>query len=359
MKAYLVLDTKEVFFGRWHGGISQVGEVVFNTSHSGYEEIATDPSYCNQIIVMTSSMQGNYGCDKNFWESKDIHIKAFICLEVQQTKRESSWVKMLSAQGIPVVSELDTRKLVLRLRSGGTPWGAIVQSETKESAQKLGLEMIQAKKSEIKKQNAYDWPSLVSTKKFYSISGSNESGPKVAILDFGVKQNIIRELQKRCSEVGVFPCASTREDLEVWSPDGILLSNGPGDPSLVEGAPERVNKLVGWKPIMGICMGHQILCIALGGKTYKLTFGHRGANHPIKDKILDRIYMTSQNHGYAVDAESLSSDIEISHINLNDNTVAGISYLKKKCFSVQFHPESHPGPREAESLFDHFIGMLL
>lgn len=349
-KAYLVLETGEIYTGKWHGGKAQAGEVVFNTSHSGYEEIATDPSYFSQIVVMTSAMQGNYGIHPEDRESEKIFIEGFICQQLQTTERDSQWQQWLQSQGVPVVSEFDTRTIVKRLRQGGTPWGALVPARDLESAQKLILE---------KKKLEMDWVHLVSRSSTAVLPGEAAMGPRVAVLDLGTKSNIIRELQKRCSEVHLFSSRTTFEDIMKCQPQAILLTNGPGNPEDVQVAPDVIKKIIGKLPIFGICMGHQVLSLALGAKTYKLKFGHRGANHPIKDLLLNKIYMTSQNHGYAVKADTLPKEVEITHWNLNDNTVAGIYSEKLKCLSVQFHPESRPGPHEAEELFDFFIEKMI
>lgn len=351
MKGFLVLETGEVFEGLWMGGAARAGEVVFNTSHSGYEEMATDPSYFSQILVTSAPMQGNYGVGDHFWESSQIHIRGFVCLEIQNSKRESSWLNRLIHKQIPVLTEIDTRKLIFRLRDQGTVWGALVSEDTKEQAIEEAKSLIRQAKNKDK-----DWVHLVSVKEATQYRGHNPKGPRIALLDFGFKMNILRELQKRCRDVCVFPSRSTAADIAAWSPDGIMLSNGPGDPSDVQVAPDTVKDLLGKYPIFGICMGHQILSLALGYETYPLKFGHRGSNHPIKDTVLNKVYMTAQNHGYAVKSNSNGpDDIEVTHVNLNDNTVAGIRSQKLKCLSVQFHPESHPGPHDAELLFDYFI----
>ncbi|MBT4761235.1 MAG: glutamine-hydrolyzing carbamoyl-phosphate synthase small subunit [Bdellovibrionaceae bacterium] len=353
MNGYIVLETGECFPGKWQGGEPAAGEVVFNTSHSGYEEIATDPSYFSQIMVFTSAMQGNYGADSAVWESDSIHLQGVVCLEMQKSIRDRSWLDKLEEFSVPVISEVDTRKLVLHLRDHGTVWGAMVQADSEEKAMVLANALI-----ETKKNKDADWVYQVSTKEAFEVEGEKPLGPKVAILDFGSKQNIIRELKTRCSKIKVFNSRTSAEEIRAWSPDGIMLTNGPGDPSEVKVTVSTVSELLGQKFIFGICMGHQILCRALGGSTYRLKFGHRGSNHPVKDEILNKIYMTSQNHGYAVKHDSLPSAVKVSHTNLNDNTVSGISCPSKNCLSVQFHPESHPGPRESDVIFDYFIEQL-
>lgn len=353
MSAYLVLETGEVYIGEWHCGQNRAGEVVFNTSNTGYEEIATDPSYYSQIVVMTAPMQGNYGVDKDFWESKKLWIEGFICLQIQNTNRNQSWLKRLEENKIPLVSGLDTRELVLRLRQG-TPWGALVQANSEEEAKRIAQYLIQQKKKTEK-----DWVHVASRKEVEIRPGSKQNGPKIAVLDFGAKENIFRELAKYSSELKIFPSRAAVQDILNYQPDGIMLTNGPGDPADVQIAPQTVRSLIGKKPIFGICMGHQILAIAMGAKTYKLKFGHRGANHPIKDQILKQVYMTSQNHGYAVDPSTLPTHVQVTQKNLNDETVAGIFDEKNKCLGIQYHPESCPGPHEAQGLFQFFTEKML
>ncbi|MGZ3692486.1 MAG: glutamine-hydrolyzing carbamoyl-phosphate synthase small subunit [Pseudobdellovibrio sp.] len=353
-RSFLVLES-----GEWFEGLhldlqtpfpEKAGEVVFNTSHSGYEEIATDPSYFSQIVVMTAPMQGNYGADDTVWESSRLWIQGFVCVQMQNTKRENSWLRRLIENKVPVLTEVDTRKLVIQLRSSGTPWGALVQSATPEQA-------IEKAQTLIKKQKVLDadWVYLCSRQQAEDIKGKKPKGPRVAVLDFGSKQNILRELVERCSSIRVFPSRTEAKVIADWKPDSLMLTNGPGDPAEVKVAPQTVQHFLGKIPVFGICMGHQVLSLALGAKTYKLKFGHRGANHPIRDELLNQIYMSSQNHGYAVDDKTLPADVVVTHRNLNDQTVAGFFSKKLNCLGIQYHPESHPGPHEATRLFDFFV----
>lgn len=356
-KVFLVLDDGDFFEGVGYSGQScfpeKAGEVVFNTTHSGYEEIATDPSYLNQIVVMTAPMQGNYGSDITDWESVRIWIHGFVCLQMQSSKQNSSWADLLVKNNVPILTEIDTRKLTIKLRNQGTPWGALVVAENFEQALEKSKKLIlSAKKTEP------DWVWLASRKESQHRVGKKPNGPRVAVLDFGCKENILRELELRCSEIKIFSSRTPSDVIKSFNPEALMLTNGPGDPSAVEKSVEIVKSFLGQIPVFGICMGHQILGLALGAQTYKLKFGHRGANHPIKDLLLNKIYISSQNHGYAIDEKTLPTDVKVTHINLNDQTVAGFYSEKMNCLGIQYHPESHPGPHDAVMLFDYFVNVM-
>lgn len=348
----LILETGDIFTGSFFGSQAQAGELVFNTSHSGYEEIATDPSYYNQILIMTNPLQGNYSTHSDFWESQKIWIKSLVCLEIQNSLRDKSWLSQLQDHNVPVLSSVDTRSLVLNLRKHGTLWAAVLPVSKNSKQEAFDL----IKKTKCTQQ---DWTQKVCITSPKEFQGDKAQGPKLALIDFGYKKNILREMLKRSQKVCVFPSYSKLQSLIEYQPDGVILSNGPGDPKNVIDGTRLVKQLVSRVPLFGICMGHQILAQAMGAKTYKLKFGHRGSNHPIQDHLLNKIYISTQNHGYAVEKASLPKDLQLSHTNLNDNTVAGVYSKTQHCLGVQFHPEHCPGPKEASSLFDFFTNEMI
>jgi carbamoyl-phosphate synthase small subunit len=363
-QGFLVLEDGEIFEGKWSGSPDWigVGEVVFNTSLTGYQEILTDPSYYQQVVVMTAPEQGNYGVSDKERECPRIWAEGLICLELNKSLGgtaelgEPSRLELTDEMSIfkkPVLSDVDTRKLTLHLRDRGTVWGAQLQAKNSAEATEKALKLI----GERKKNISQDWVYAVSTPEAKVVKGFAKKG-RVAVLDYGLKNNIIKSLQKRFSEVRIFNSRTNAKEILNWEPNGVMLTNGPGDPANVEVAVKSVTELLGRVPIFGICMGHQILAQALGGKTYKLKFGHRGSNHPVKDFATSSIYMTSQNHGYAVDKD-LPSGVEVSQINLYDKTVEGIESESKKAWSVQYHPEASPGPHESGVLFDRFANSVI
>lgn len=353
MKAYLLLEDGSVFEGNSFGMEGKVvGEVVFNTGMTGYQEVLTDPSYCGQIVCMTYPLIGNYGVNLDDIESYKPQVKGFIVRELCKTP--SNWRSIeslneyLKRNGIIGLEGIDTRELTIILRDKGTMKGTIVTAET--------LEEVEEKLLEVKDYTITNPVLQVTTPEVKHFKGN---GYKVALLDYGLKQNIVRSLLKRDCEVYVFPATATVEEVLSIEPDGIMLSNGPGDPKDCEFQIQTIKKLIGKKPIFGICLGHQLTALANGADTEKLKYGHRGCNHPVKDLQKDLTYITSQNHGYTIVEGSLNKEtMRVSHINMNDGTIEGIKYTNAPLFTVQFHPEASPGPGDTAYLFDEFIGMM-
>jgi len=355
MNAKIVLEDGKIFEGFSFGAKDQrCGEVVFNTSMSGYQEILTDPSYKGQIVAMTYPLIGNYGVNMEDVESRRVFLEGFVVKEYsgiasnwRSRKTLGSYLKENNIMG---VEGIDTRSLTRHIRLQGA-MKAIISTQ--------GLD----EKSLLKKVKSS--PGLVGIDLVKEVTSDkiqywNKSGRyKVVVIDCGVKFNILRELVKRECRVIVVPAYTSSEKILEIRPDAVLLSNGPGDPQALVYVVNTVKKLIGKMPIFGICLGHQVLGLALGGKTYKLKFGHHGANHPVKDLRTGRVSITTQNHGFCVDMKSLNKkDVEITHVNLNDNTLEGMRHKKMPIFSVQFHPESSAGPHDAAYLFDEFIRMM-
>ena len=354
MKRRLVLENGSVYEGEGFGADTDgVCEIVFNTSMVGYQEIVSDPSYTAQAVVMTYPVIGNYGITDEDFETRTPTIGALIVRDYNDNPSNFRYTKTLDElmceYGIPGVSGVDTRRLTREIRGEGSQKALIT---TPAVSVEEALERLAA--SEL----PHDSVSRVSCKKRWYSRTSNHTHTIVAV-DCGIKLGIVRALNRRGCNVTVVPWNTTAEEIDFMRPDGILLSNGPGDPTDVPGVVETVRALKGRYPIMGICLGHQVLALAHGAKTYKLKFGHRGGNHPVRELATGRIEMTSQNHSYAVDPGSLAdTGLEITHINLLDNTVEGMRSADGSIFSVQYHPESKPGPQDSAHLFDRFVNML-
>ncbi|AKL94174.1 carbamoyl-phosphate synthase small chain CarA [Clostridium aceticum] len=350
MKGYLILEDGMVFEGKVFGSLQEdTGEVVFNTAMAGYQEIFTDNSYNGQILVMTYPMIGNYGINSEDIESNQPTIKGLVVRELCKTpsnwKSENCLDDYLKYHNIMGIEGVDTRKLVKHLREKGTMKGIITISLDHKQEQ-----MEKMQEMDITTKN---YTGDVSTEKPYILAGN---GPKIALLDFGVKLNILRILKSYDCHITVLPYQTKAEEIMKLGVDGVFLSNGPGNPQTLMPAVENIKKLLHHKPMFGICMGHQLLSLAFGADTYKLKYGHRGGNHPVKDLITNKVYITSQNHGYVVDEKTVNQkELVITHRNLNDGTIEGIQHKYLPVFSVQYHPEASPGPMESKYLFQQFV----
>ena len=353
MKAYLILEDGTVFEGTSIGSSREViSEIVFNTSMTGYLEVLTDPSYAGQAVVMTYPLIGNYGICREDMESRQAWPDGYIVRELSRIPsnfRSGDTIDhFLKEQDIPGISGIDTRALTKILREKGTLNGMITTN---------GDYDLEEVKEKIRQYTVKGVVLKTSVKKPYVLPGD---GKKVALLDCGAKDNIARNLNKRGCEVTVYPADTPAEEILKTNPDGIMLSNGPGDPAENVGIIEEVRKLYESSvPIFAICLGHQLMALATGAKTYKLKYGHRGGNHPVKDLETGRVYITSQNHGYAVDEESLDPSVAVpAFVNVNDKTNEGLKYVGKNIFTVQYHPEACPGPLDSGYLFDRFMRMM-
>lgn len=359
-QAILYLEDGTSFMGR-SVSVSgdSAGEAVFNTSMTGYQEILTDPSYAGQIVVMTYPLIGNYGVNKEDVESKKVHVKGFVakefCRHHSNFRADQSLIDYLNENNIVTIEGIDTRALTRLLREKGA-MKAIISTED------FDPQSLQKKLDDLPSMEGSDWVKEVTTPEKYVWEKAPldpEQKYKVAAIDCGMKFNILRVLSSLGCEVHVFPANAKTEDLLAIDPDGLFISNGPGDPAAVDYVIATIRECVGKLPIFGICLGHQLTALALNGKTYKLKFGHHGANHPVKDMMDNRIGITSQNHGFCVDVDSFKEGaVEIVDVNLNDQTVEGIRHKEENILTIQHHPEAAPGPHDAQYLFQNFIKMM-
>jgi carbamoyl-phosphate synthase small subunit len=369
-EAILALEDGTWFRGQAAGAEGVAGgEVVFNTSMTGYQEVLTDPSYSGQIVTMTCPEIGNYGVSARDGESPAPHVAGFIVREqspvASNWRAEGTLRDYLVANGIVAISDIDTRALTRRLRSGGVMRGVVMTGSG------LDPESLVARAQALPKMEgsdlvrdvttgaAFDWPAEDPGEFGIAAGRLAKRRLKIAAYDFGMKRNILRRLSAHGCDVRVYPATAPASELLATGPDGVFLSNGPGDPAPLTYAIDNAKALVAANvPVFGICLGHQILGLAMGGTTFKLKFGHRGANHPVKKLRTGKVEITSQNHGFAVDPASLPGDVEVTHLNLNDGTVEGLRHRTRPVFSVQYHPEASPGPHDADYLFDEFIDLI-
>lgn len=352
MNGKLVLQDGSVYEGKLLGGAPILGEVVFNTGMTGYQEIVTDPSYADQIITLTYPLIGNYGVLRDIEQAPRPYCRGLIvgelCRFPSNWQNEGVFEEYLRAYGIPCLYEVDTRAITRRIRNHGVMKGVICPSDTP-----------QERIENLLKQSLPTDQVMRVTTKWEGHRGRDGAEFHVAVYDFGVKENILKSLEACGCRLTIFPADTKAETILAANPDGIFLSNGPGDPQDLRFAVEEVKKLMGKKPIFGICMGHQVLALAFGGSTYKMRFGHRGSNHPVKDLRTGRVYITSQNHGFAVDEKSLAkADVTITHRSVNDDTVEGLRHNTMPIMSVQYHPEASPGPTDNLYLFDEFKALM-
>lgn len=350
MKGKLILEDGSIFPGELLNDTPSVGEVVFNTGMTGYQEVLTDPSYCGQIVTMTYPLIGNYGTAALFDQAIKSYVRGFVmselCDEPSNWQAEGGLRQYLINNGIPCIYGVDTRAVTRKIRSAGTMKGIIVPAAMSEDK----IKELLATPPET------DVVAEVTTKAVYRMPAN---GPRVVVLDYGIKRNILNSLVKVGCDLTILPADTSAAEVLALNPDGVFLSNGPGDPKDVPKSIAVVKELIGKKPIFGICLGHQLLALAMGADTYKLKFGHRGSNHPVKDMATGQVHITSQNHGYAVQDETLAGkDLIITHRAVNDNTVEGMKHTHLPVFSVQYHPEAAPGPDDNTYLFDEFLELL-
>ncbi|MGB6944441.1 MAG: glutamine-hydrolyzing carbamoyl-phosphate synthase small subunit [Bryobacteraceae bacterium] len=368
--AILALEDGTVFEGKSFGAPKdRAGEVVFNTAITGYQEIFTDPSYSGQIVVLTNPQIGNYGANAYDQEAARPYIEGLVVREFSSMasnwRSEENAEQFLSENGIPVAAEIDTRALVRHLRTRGVMRGVLsvgsqdhreLVERARQAPSMAGLDLATRVSTAI----PYTWNQPVAPcSASEPLAKTAEPFCHVVAYDYGIKRNILRRLVHVGARVTVVPALTSAEDVLALQPDGVFLSNGPGDPEPLEFQAQQVRKLIGKKPVFGICLGHQILGLALGGKTYKLKFGHRGANHPVLNRMTEKVEITSHNHGFAVDPDSLNvNEVDLTHINLNDQTLEGFRHRSEPVFCVQYHPEAAPGPHDSHYLFDDFMQMI-
>jgi carbamoyl-phosphate synthase, small subunit len=352
MQARLLLEDGTLFTGLAFGAEGQsTGEVVFNTGITGYQEVLSDPSYCGQIVTMTYPLIGNYGITRDDFEAVRPYIHGFVVRRHEPVpsnwRGEYSLDRLLKEYGITGISDIDTRMLTRKLRNFGTMKGLLTTGNERieELQERLGVAQL-----------LRDQVARTSTKQLFSAPGNKE---RIVLIDFGAKSGIVKELSQRGCDVIVVPHNTTADEIRRLNPDGIQLSNGPGDPKDVPYAVETIKQLIGEFPIFGICLGHQLFALACGADTTRLKFGHRGGNHPVKELATNRCFITSQNHGYTVLEESIAgTDLEVTHINNNDKSIEGLKHKKYPVFTVQYHPEAAPGPHDSSYLFDQFLDMI-
>lgn len=357
-QAVLLLEDGNVFYGKAFGKIgTSTGEICFNTGMTGYQEVFTDPSYYGQIVIMNTAHVGNYGVKTAEAESDSVKIKGLIGRNLESRysrfQADYSLQQYLEEQQIVSIYDIDTRALVAHIRDRGA-MNCIISSETAD------LETLKAKLAETPAMEGLELASVVSTKEVYEV-GNPHSPYRVAVYDYGIKRNIINCLTERGAFVRVYPAKTPLKDTDDFNPDGYFLSNGPGDPAVMDYAVDTLKAILDKeKPLFGICLGHQLLAMANGIPTFKMHHGHRGLNHPVKNLLTGRSEITTQNHGFGIDPEAVkrSENVEITHVNLNDDSIEGIRMKNKPAFSVQYHPESTPGPFDSRSLFDDFINLL-